>query len=166
MAQARVMKKKGSTFKAIRRHLPLYVMMLPGVLYLLINNYLPLTGLQLAFKKFKYNMGIWGSPWNNYKNFGLMFKSPDSAIIIRNTICYNLVFIVLGTAFAIFVAIMLNEVRRKRLQQVYQTVILLPHLISYVIVSYIVYAFLGQDNGMVNNGILKVLGMEPIKWYT
>ena len=127
---------------------------------------MPLAGLQLAFKKFKYALGIWKSDFNNFKNFTYLFKSSDAWIIIRNTVGYNLVFILLGTVVAIFVAIMLNMVRVKRMQKFYQTVILIPHLISYVIVSYIVYAFLGQDNGMINNSLLKALGMEPIAWYT
>ena len=155
-----------SVYRRILKQLPLYLMMVPGLAYLLINNYLPLAGLQLAFKKFKYALGIWKSDFNNFKNFTYLFKSSDAWIIIRNTVGYNLVFILLGTVVAIFVAILLNMVRVKRMQKFYQTVILIPHLISYVIVSYIVYAFLGQDNGMINNSLLKALGMEPIAWYT
>ena len=152
--------------KRLLRQWPLYLMMLPGIAYLIVNNYLPLAGLQLAFKKFKYNLGIWGSPWNGVKNFSFLFRSNDAAVIIRNTIGYNLLFLVLGTVVALFVAILLNEVRRKPLQQAYQTIILIPHLISYVIVSYIAYAFLGGDNGMINNSILKPLGLAGISWYT
>ena len=155
-----------SVYRRILKQWPLYLMMVPGLAYLLINNYMPLAGLQLAFKKFKYALGIWKSDFNNFKNFTYLFKSSDAWIIIRNTVGYNLVFILLGTVVAIFVAILLNMVRVKRMQKFYQTVILIPHLISYVIVSYIVYAFLGQDNGMINISLLKALGMEPIAWYT
>lgn len=159
-------KRCGELARQLKRHWPLYVMMLPGLAYLFINNYLPLTGLQLAFKKFRYNQGIWASPWNNGKNFTFLFKSKDAVTIIRNTLGYNLTFLVLGTLMALTVAILLNEVRRKRLQQFYQTVILIPHLISFVIVSYIAYAFLGADNGMINNSLLIPLGFEGISWYT
>lgn len=152
--------------RRILRQWPLYLMMLPGLAYLIINNYMPLAGLQLAFKKFKYALGIWKSDFNQFKNFSYLFKSSDAWIIIRNTVGYNLVFIVLGTVVAIFVAISLNMVRVKRMQKFYQTVILIPHLISYVIVSYIVYAFFGQDNGMINNSLLRALGIEPVPWYT
>ena len=152
--------------RKLKRFLPLYVMMIPGLTYIIINNYIPLTGLQLAFKKFKYVQGIWGSAWNGVKNFTYLFKTGDAWTIIRNTLGYNLVFIILGTVFAIFVAIMLNEIKRKKVQQVYQTVILIPYLISYVIVSYITYAALGESNGMINNAILIPLGMEPAKFYT
>ncbi len=152
--------------KRIRSHLPLLIMMIPGITYLLINNYLPLTGLQLAFKKFKYSQGIWGSQWNGVKNFTYLFRSGDAAVIIRNTILYNLVFLVLGTVFAIFTAILLNEIRQKSMKQAYQTLILIPHMISYVIVSYIAYAFLGNDNGMINSSLLKGMGLPAVSWYT
>lgn len=141
-------------------------MMLPGIVYITINNYLPLIGLQLAFKKFKYALGIWGSQWNGIKNFAFLFKTGDAWIIIRNTIGYNILFIILGTLLAITVAILINEIPRKRLQRFYQTVILIPYLISYVIVSYIAYALLGESNGMINNSILIPLGLEPAHFYT
>lgn len=155
-----------SFFRKLKRFLPLYMMMLPGLIYIIINNYMPLSGLQLAFKKFKYTLGIWGSNRNGVKNFTYLFKTGDAWVIIRNTLGYNLIFIILGTLLAILVAILLNEIQRKRQQQIYQTIILIPHLISYVIVSYIVYALLGESNGMVNNSILIPLGLEPAAWYT
>lgn len=158
--------KRGNLGREIRKHLPIYLMIAPGFFYMLINNYLPLPGLMLAFKRFKYSQGIWGSMWNGLNNLKFLFRSPDSWIIIRNTLCYNLVFIVLGTIFSIAVAILLNEVRSKRKQQAYQTFILIPYLLSYVIVSYIVYALLGGDNGMINNQILRPLGHAGVSWYT
>lgn len=150
----------------LRRQWPLYLIMLPGLAYLVVNNYMPLMGLQLAFKKYKINLGMWKSPFNGIKNFTFLFKSADAARIMRNTLGYNLVFLALGTVIAILVAILLSEVRSKRMQQGYQTVILIPYLISYVIVSYIAYAFLGQDSGMINNSLLKPLGIKPVMWYT
>ncbi len=152
--------------RKLKRYYPLYFMMLPGIAYITINNYLPLTGLQLAFKKFKYALGIWESPWNGIKNFAYLLKTGDAWIIIRNTLGYNILFILLGTVLAITIAILLNEVKRKKVQQFYQTVILIPYLISYVIVSYIVYAILGENNGMINNSILIPLGLEPAHFYT
>ena len=81
--------QKTTLLKRIRSHLPLYVMALSGVLYLFVNNYMPLPGLQLAFKKFKYADGIWGSAFNGLKNFRFLFRSSDAGIIIRNTLCYR-----------------------------------------------------------------------------
>lgn len=152
--------------KKMKRFLPLYLMMVPGLAYLVINNYIPLAGLQLAFKKFKYAEGIWNSPWVGMKNFAFLFKTKDAWILFRNTIGYNLVFLVINTVLAICVAIILNEVRYSAVRKVSQTLILIPYLLSYVIISYIVYALLGQSSGMINNGILKPLGIEPVSWYT
>ena len=162
----KVSKKYVVLGKRIKRHFPLYLMMLPGIAYLIMNNYLPMTGLILAFKKFKFNKGIFASPWNGLKNFAYLFKTKDAVLIFRNTILYNIAFIILGTFLCIVIAILLNEIRRKKVQQVYQTIILIPHLLSWVVIGYIVYAFLGEANGMVNNSILIPLGYERIPWYS
>ncbi|MDE6883610.1 MAG: ABC transporter permease subunit [Lachnospiraceae bacterium] len=149
-----------------KRYLPLYLMMIPGILYLLVNNYMPMSGLILAFKRFNYSLGMWQSPWVGLSNFTYLFTGNEALQIIRNTICYNLVFIVLGTILAITVAILLNDVKNIKTKKTYQTLILIPYLISIVIVSYIVFAFLSQDSGFVNNTLLKTLGKDSISWYT
>lgn len=149
-----------------KRYLPLYLMMIPGILYLLVNNYMPMSGLILAFKRFNYSLGMWQSPWVGLSNFTYLFTGNEALQIIRNTICYNLVFIVLGTILAITVAILLNDVKNIKTKKTYQTLILIPYLISIVIVSYIVFAFLSQDSGFVNNTLLKALGRDSISWYT
>ena len=152
--------------RKLKRFIPFYIMMIPGLTYLFINNYIPLTGLQLAFKKFKYNEGIFNSPWAGMKNFSFLFKTNDAWVLFRNTLGYNLLFLVINTVLAIAVAILLNEVRSAFVRKMSQTVVLIPFLLSYVVISYIVYALLGQSGGMVNNSILKPLGMEPVSWYT
>ena len=152
--------------RRIRRYIPLYLMMIPGLAYFIINNYMPMPGILMAFKKFKYTRGIWGSDWCGIKNFTFLINSRDLSLLLRNTLLYNLVFIVLGTVFSITVAILLNEIRRKKLQQAFQTVILIPHLMSYVIIAYIVYALFGGEYGMINNSILRPLGMKAVSWYT
>ena len=140
-------------------------MMLPGLLYLLINNYLPMPGIILAFKKVNWRLGIFGSKWNGLKNFTFLLSSGQLATIVRNTVLYNLAFIVIGTVLAIAVAILLNEVRSKAANRIFQTLILLPYLMSMVVVSYLAYAFLSVETGYVNNAILPALGMEPIRFY-
>ncbi len=157
---------KNKKVRKIIRFLPLYAMMIPGMTYLIINNYLPMPGILMAFKKFKFNKGIWGSPWNGIKNFSFLITSKDLTLMLKNTILYNLAFLVLGLVVALTVAILLNEVRNKKLKQSFQTIILVPHLMSYVIITYIVYALFGGEYGMVNNSILKPLGIAPISWYT
>lgn len=149
-----------------KKYIPLYLMMIPGAVYLLINNYLPMTGIVMAFKRYNFKDGIYRSPNIGFDNFKFLFKTKDAWIITRNTICYNLVFIVLGTIVAITVAVLLNEVRSSKIKKIYQTVILLPFLISIVIVSYLVYAFLNEGTGFINNSILKILGQDPVSWYS
>lgn len=153
-------KKKG-VFGSLWGHRELYLMMLPGILYLLINNYLPIGGLSLAFKKYDYSKGILGSEWNGMSNFKFLFSTKDAALIIRNTLGYNFVFIVFGTIFAVAVAIILNEIRANVPKKIYQVFILIPYLVSMVVVSYIAFAFLSTDNGFINNSILH----ERVNWY-
>lgn len=160
------MRRKTKHSSKLFRYLPLYLMMLPGCAYLIINNYIPMTGIVLAFKQYHFKTGIYHSPNVSFKNFKFLFTTKDAWVITRNTICYNLVFILLGTVLAVGVAILLNEIRAKLAKKLYQTVILIPFLISIVIVSYLVYAFLNTENGFLNNGILKPLGKSPISWYS
>lgn len=148
------------------KYLPLYIFAFPGFLYLIINNYLPMGGLILAFKKYSFAKGILKSPWNGIKNFTFLFGSKWAKIMFRNTIGYNLVFLVTGTIFSIFVAILLGEIRSKLRKQTYQTIILIPHLVSTVLIGYLVYAFLSSTNGFVNKGILEPLGKAGVEWYT
>ena len=157
---------KKQNLKKMKRQLPLYLMALPGILYLLINNYLPMTGLVVAFKEFNYRDGIWGSPWNGVNNFKYLFSTSTSLIITRNTLLYNLAFIVLNTLVALTIAILLNEIRKGIHIKFFQTVILLPYLLSIIIVGYLVYAFRGNDLGFVNTQILTKLGMNTIEWYS
>ncbi|WP_441989287.1 ABC transporter permease [Paenibacillus sp. 2RAB27] len=140
-------------------------MTLPGVLYLLINNYLPMFGVVIAFKNINFAKGIWGSDWVGFKNFEYLFKTSDAYIITRNTILYNIVFIILTTVFAIGLAIMLNEIKNRFLSRMFQSFILLPYLISTVIVGYLVLSFLDVESGFINKSILPMLGMNSIEWY-
>ncbi|MCA0755775.1 ABC transporter permease subunit [Paenibacillus sp. N4] len=142
-------------------------MMVPGLVYMLINNYLPMLGIVIAFKKINFTKGLLGSEWIGFENFEYLFKTSDAFIITRNTILYNLLFIVLGTALAFICAILLNEIKNKLLLKFYQSVITLPHLISMVIVSYLVYALLSPDTGFMNRTVLPWFGVEDgISWYS
>lgn len=160
------MTEKKNLGKRLKRFIPLYLMMIPGAVYLIINNYIPMTGIVIAFKQFNYGKGIWGSPFIGFKNFEFLCATKDAWIITRNTLLYNVVFIVLGTACAIAVAILLNEIHSSAAKKIYQTTILVPFLISIVVVSYLVYAFLSTESGFLNKTILPALGLEPVSWYT
>ena len=143
----------------------LYSMMIPGLVYLFVNNYIPMAGLVLAFKRYNYSLGMWKSPWAGLSNFTYLFNAQDAINITRNTLLYNLVFIFLGNLLAVVVAIMLNFLRGNLNKKIYQTLILIPYLISMVVVSYIVYGFLSQENGFINRAI-ESLGGKSISWYT
>lgn len=157
-------RKRTGKWVRLRRMLPLYLMFLPGALYLLMNNYAPMSGLVIAFKRINWNKGILGSDWVGLKNFTYLFKTKDAMLITRNTLLYNLAFIVIGTVLSIAVAILLNEITSQFAKKAYQTIILLPYLISIVVVSYLVFAMLSSETGFINHTILK--GKTGISWYT
>lgn len=148
-----------------RNLIPIYAMMLPGLIYLLINNYAPMFGLVIAFKRIDWRKGILKSDWVGFSNFSYLFSSDEAWTMTRNTIGYNLLFIVLGTTVAILVAIFMNEIASKFANRVYQTLILLPYMISWVICGYLVNALLSSETGLINHSILSPFGLEPIVWY-
>ena len=157
--------KKGKKKNVLKEYWPLYLMMLPALLYLLINNYIPMAGMVIAFKKLNFAKGIWASPWAGLKNFKFLFASRDAWVITRNTLLYNVAFILVNMVVGIAIAILITEVRNTKLKKVYQSAILLPFLMSMVILSYIVYALLSAENGLVNNSILPLFHIDPIQWY-
>lgn len=152
--------------KQIKKYIPVYVMMLPALVYLFINNYLPMIGTVLAFKEYSVKGGIFGSKFVGLNNFKYLFQTKDAWIITRNTLLYNIAFIILGTIFSIFIAILMSEVRGRRAKKLYQTVTLYPYLISIVVAAYLVNSFLSTDTGFINTTILKPLGIEPVSWYS
>ena len=160
------MKSKAKKKFRWKRYLPVYLIALPGLIYLFCNNYLPMFGIIIAFKDLNFSKGIFGSDWCGLENFEFLFRSDTAWMIIRNTVLYNVAFIILGTIIAVAFAIFLNEVRNKFASRTYQTLILLPYLIGWVIVGYLVYAFLSADTGLVNKSILEPLGLEPVNWYS
>jgi putative aldouronate transport system permease protein len=146
----------------LRPFLPLYLMMLPCVAYLIINNYIPMLGIIAAFKSFKVSKGLLGSPWVGLTNFQYLLGSNDAGIIIRNTLLYNIVFIVVNNVIGMLFAILISDIKNNRMKKLYQSSILLPFTLSMVIVSYIVFAFLSQQNGMLNSTLFKAV---PVQWY-
>lgn len=120
----------------------------------------------LAFKRFSYAKGIWDSPWCGFDNFKFLFITDDAWVITRNTLLYNLAFIIIGTIISVFMAILLNELGEKLRGKFFQSTLLFPHLLSWVVTSYLVYALLGATNGFVNNTILAGMGKEGIDWYS
>lgn len=152
--------------KNVRKNLPLFLIALPGIVYLIINNYVPMFGVFLAFKDYSLTKGVFGSDWCGFKNFEFLFKTKDAWIMTRNTILYNLVFIILGTVIAIAIAIMMCELGEKTRVKFYQAALLLPNLLSWVVIGFIAYAFLNADTGFINKTILAGLGMSSVSWYS
>ena len=131
---------------------------------MLINNYLPMFGLAFAFRKMDSVRYVFGTGWNGLKNFEFLFKSKDVWVITRNTIGYNLIFIVVGITLPIFMAICLNELRNKKGAEIYQSIYFIPHFLSWVVVSYVVFTLLSGDYGALNK-VITSTGHDKILWY-
>lgn len=146
-------------------------MLIPGFLVLLFNNYLPMFGVIVAFKNLKFTssnfiMNLLTSEWIGFKNFEFFMKTKDAFTITKHTILYNLVFISMNLVTAIAAAIGLNELRNRLMSKLYQTVMLLPNFLSWVIGGLLAFAFLSTEHGFVNKAILLPLGFEPVPWYS
>jgi len=152
-------------FHNVVRYRELLFMLLIPVAFLIINNYLPMVGVIIAFKDYNFAKGIFGSDWIGFKNFTYLFATNDAFVITRNTLLYNLAFIILNVVVPVSLALLFNELRGKFLPRLYQTILLLPYFLSMVIVSYLVYALLSRSMGYVNTSVLPFLGKEPIDWY-
>jgi len=152
-------------WRRVKKWWPVYLMMLPGAAYLIINNYIPMTGIVVAFKKYNVQDGIWGSRWVGLQNFEYLFTSKDAWIMTRNTLLYNLAFLVINNVLGILTAILITEVNRKRFRHFFQSMVLVPFVLSIVIISYIVFAFLSADGGILNHTILPALGLDEVDWY-
>ena len=163
------MEKVKESWLRMKRNKELIMLSIPGAIWFLIFAYLPMFGIIIAFKRFRVNGGfiksLITSEWVGLQNFQFLFKSSDAWIIVRNTVLYNLVFIVLGIVLPVIVALMLNELRNKKMGKFYQSAMFLPYFLSWVVVSYCLYAFLNPEKGYVNN-ILTQMGKEGVSWYT
>ena len=146
----------------LKKNIPMFLMMLPGFIYLVCNNYLPMFGILIAFKKINFSIGILKSPWVWFDNFRFLFETKDAWIMIRNTLAYNIFFIILGMIIAVFVALCMAEISNRRIAKVIQPIICFPSMVSAVILSFIVYAFLSTSYGFINRSIL---GENAINWY-
>ncbi|WP_054027054.1 ABC transporter permease [Bacillus sp. FJAT-28004] len=143
----------------------LLIMCLPAIAFFVIFAYLPMPGLYLAFINYNYSDGIFKSPFVAFDNFRFLVMNGDLWRLSFNTVAYNLVFIVLGNVMQIFVAILLNEIRKKWFKKITQTLMFLPHFISAVLIGLIAYNILSYDYGLLNS-LLESLGMEPVKTYS
>ena len=143
----------------------LYILVLPAFIYTLIFGYFTLPYLVIAFQRFSYRTGIFDSEWIGLKNFEFFFKSNRAWLVTSNTLKLNILFIVTTTLLSILFSLLLNEVRRQRFAKLLQSTFLFPNFISWIVVSYIVYAFLGTTEGFLNRTLIS-MDMEKVNWYT
>lgn len=154
------MSERKSTWKRIKKYKYMYLLILPLLLFYALFEYLPMYGLILAFKEYHFNKGIWGSPWAGFANFEDIFRLKDFWTAFRNTIEIAFGRLIIEFPIPIIVALLLNEVRRARLKKFYQVVYTFPHFLSWVIISGILFNFLGSFG--VLNQILELLGLNKV----
>jgi putative aldouronate transport system permease protein len=152
-----------SSVKTFRRNSALLTLALPGLLSLFLFAYLPMFGIFIAFKDINYSKGLMRSDWIGFKNFSFFFRSQDAFRITRNTILYNLTFIIVGISLAVFFAMLLYDLRARHVQ-FFQTVLFVPYFLSWVVVGYIAYIFLNPTAGLLNQA-LGALGLRRPSWY-
>ncbi len=133
-------------------------------LLVFVFSYLPMGGIIIAFKNYKYNDGIFGSKWCGFDNFKFFFESKDFLNITFNTLYMNFLFIVFGTFMAVLLAILLYHVTNRICVKAYQTILITPHFLSWVIVGYMVFALLSNEYGFINR-ILSIFNVKPVDWY-
>ena len=151
-------------FRDIRRNKSAYLLVLPAVVYVFIYGYCTFPYALIAFKKYNYRDGLWGSPWNGFENFRFFFSSMDVWNVTFNTIKLNFLFLVGTISTAVILALLFNEVRGKLFKKVTQSVMIFPYFLSWVVISYILYGFLGYEYGFINV-LLNDNGLKPHNWY-
>lgn len=164
-------KKSEVTFMSrLKANKELLILSTPGAVWFLCFAYLPLFGILVAFKKFRLSgkgffYNLFSSEWAGLNNFKFLFSSGDAWIILRNTVLYNACFIILGIVVPVILALLLNELKNKGMMKIYQSSMFLPYFLSWVVVSYCVFAFLNPEKGYFN-ALIQQFGGKPISWYT
>ncbi|WP_242984494.1 ABC transporter permease subunit [Clostridium sp. chh4-2] len=160
--KASATKKSGSkTWKAVKEHKVLYLLMIPGLLYFILFRYLPMFGLVIAFKDYNIFKGIWASDWVGLANFKALVHSSDFWNVMKNTLVISLTKIVIGFPIPILLAILLNEIKAVKFKKVTQTLLYLPHFLSWVVIGGIMLNLFSPVFGLAGQ-VFRVLGVEPI----
>ncbi|CAN7319361.1 MULTISPECIES: ABC transporter permease [unclassified Paenibacillus] len=161
MASEMARSKTQLALRYINKKKYLYILLIPAVVYFLIFNYVPMYGIIIAFKDFNFSKGIVGSPWIGFENFKYMFGLSDFYTVFWNSLYLSFLRLVFGFPFPILLALLLNEMRNRTYQRITQTIIYLPHFISWVVIGGILVNFLSPSWGVVNI-FLKQFGFEPV----
>lgn len=165
---AKTERKKRTGKRWSKDDIELTLLALPTTVWYLLFAFLPMFGIIIAFKAFKINgnfiSSLFSSRWVGFENFKFMFTSNDAWIVLRNTLGYNIVFIVLGIVIPVALALMISQLHSRRMAKVYQTAMFMPYFLSWIVVSAVLWAFLCYDKGIVNT-FLQNKGSDPVNWY-
>lgn len=159
-----IARKKTSIGKRLLKYWPLYLMLLPCIIYYILICYVPMAGITLAFKDYSFRKGIWGSPWVGLRYFKTFFQSYDSVRLIRNTLTVGFIKTILEFPFAIILALMLNEVKNMKFKKLTQTITYLPHFLSSVIIVTMLQRILAPNTGFLNE-IIGLFGGDPSTFF-
>ena len=159
-------KRKTGFFRDLRKNWVLWLLFTPALIFVLINNYLPMVGIYFAFIDYNIRDGLFGSRFIGLENFKFLLLSGALGRLTTNTILYNIVFIILGNVTQLGVAIVISQMTGKKFKKVNQTLILMPYFVSYVIINVFAYNLFNSESGLVNNFLVNVLGREGISFYS
>lgn len=160
-------KTKRDFDKTFTEHWQMLLMAVPGVALMFMFSYLPMFGTVIAFKRYKVKQGIFGSAWMKplFRNFEILFRKNSQAIVaIRNTLFLNFLFITVGVVFAVFLALMFNEINNRAYRRVTQSLSFLPYFISTVVVGIFATSLMGYESGTIN-AVISSMGGEKINFY-
>lgn len=152
-------------FRRLRNNYELLLLSLPAIIYFIIFHYIPMAGIVIAFKDYKYNLGLFASRWVGIDNFRFFFISQDAFRITRNTVGYSIIFIITGICCSVIIALLLFELTNKFALKFFQTTMILPYFLSWVIVGFITYILFNPVLG-VSNQLLNSIGLKEIDWYS
>lgn len=155
----------------LKKNYSLFLLLLPGLFLVITLSYLPMIGIVIAFQKYQFVsknffINLFKCEWVGFDNFWLYFNDKSFFNAVRITIGYNLLFLITGTIISLIIAIVINEITNRKLAKLYHSCMILPNFLSWIVFSYIVFAFLGMEHGFINNSILAPLGFSEISWYT
>ena len=152
-------------FKEIRAHRYLYVLAIPGILFLIVFAYVPLIGHVLAFEDFKLSTGLFHSKFVGFENFKFFFGGRDWLVVTKNTLVLNALFLGIGLSFSLLLAVFINEMKNVPLKKLSQSFIFLPYFISWQVISIMIYALLNSSTGFISQ-VSTAAGLKPISWYS
>ncbi|AEI40354.1 ABC transporter permease [Paenibacillus mucilaginosus] len=157
--------KRRKKWQALKRDRYLYLLGLPGILCLIIFKYIPMWGVLIAFQDYSPFKGLLGSEWVGLENFRVFFENPDFPMLLRNTIAINVMSLVFFFPVPIILSLMMNEVRNELFKRTIQSIVYLPHFLSWVIIAGLTFTLFATGEGLVNK-ILIQLGYEGVQWLT